>query len=61
VNRWANLIVGIFYTIINVGMNFLLDLLSDDSYIYWEFFAIVEAVLTVLIVWYAWNWPSPED
>ena len=60
VNRWANIIVGIFYTVINLGMNLILDLLSDAPFAYYEFFAIVEAGATALIVWYAWKWPKQE-
>ena len=60
VNRGANLIVGIFYTVINLFMNLLLDLLSDAPFAYYIFFAIVEVGATALIVWYAWNWPKQE-
>ena len=60
VNRGANIIVGIAYTSINLLMNLLLDLLSDDPSAFYIFFAIVEAGATALIVWYAWKWPKQE-
>ncbi len=59
-NRWANLGVGIFYSVINIGMNFLLDLVSDSPSAFYMFFAIVEFGVSALIVWYAWNWPKQE-
>ena len=52
VNRWANIIAGpIAIALIVVGAPSDLD----DM-----FFAIIEVVSLLLIVWYAWKWPSPE-
>ena len=53
VNRWANIIggaIGIVFVIIN---NRAPDL--DDM-----FFAAVEVVAALLIIWYAWKWPKQE-
>jgi hypothetical protein len=52
VNRWSNIILAIFYTIVN-AISFL-----TSSWAYFIFFGIVESVLTSLIVWYAWKWPD---
>ena len=52
-NRWANIILGIFFT----GFVFL-TLLLPGAGLYYIFLSIVEMVFTVLIVWYAWNWPT---
>ena len=52
VNRWANIIVGaiaIVYIIAN-GVNDLDDI----------FFATIEVVALLLIIWYAWKWRNPE-
>ena len=48
-NRWANLIVGIFFVVLN--------LIGLPSYPlgYDLFFIIVGLVFNVLIVWYAWS------
>jgi len=54
-NRWANIILGIFYTCFVALVNFGLE----PSY-YFMFLSIVEVVLTALIVWYAWKWPKQE-
>jgi hypothetical protein len=54
VNRWANIIVGIFFVVINlIG-------LSEYPWGYDKFLIIVGLVFNVLIVWYAWKWPNQE-
>ncbi len=55
VNRWANIILGIFYTVFMLG-----TMLMPGAWAYYIFLGIVEIVLTVLIVWYAWKWPKQE-
>ncbi len=54
-NRWANIILGIFYTCFVALVYFGVE----TSY-YFMFLSIVEIVLTVLIVWNAWKWPKQE-
>ncbi len=49
VNRWSNIILGIFYTII-----MLIGLPSE--WYYYIFLGVIEMTLTLLIVWYAWTW-----
>jgi hypothetical protein len=53
-NRWANIILGIFYT----GMN----LIGLPTYVsaYDKFLIFIGIVFTALIVWYAWKWPKQE-
>ena len=56
VNRWTNIIFGIVYTVVNI-----VNLLSiEDPWAFIIFYNIVEGVLTLLIVWYAWKWPKQE-
>ena len=50
VNRWANIIVAIFF----FGFN-LIGLPTYPS-AYDKFLIIVGLVFNVLTVWYAWNW-----
>jgi hypothetical protein len=50
VNRWANIIIGIFYT----GYN-LVGLPRYPS-AYDKFLLFVSIVFTALIVWFAWKW-----
>jgi hypothetical protein len=56
VNRWANIIVGIFWLLYN-----LMGLLGK-SYpsAYDNFLLIVAIVVNVLTVWYAWKWVAPS-
>ena len=51
--RWANIILGIFYT----GF-MLITMLLPGAWAYYIFLGIVEVVLTALIVWHAWKWPK---
>jgi hypothetical protein len=54
VNRWANIIVGVFFVVLNlIG-------LSTYPWGYDKFLIIVGIVFNVLIVWYAWKWPKKE-
>jgi hypothetical protein len=49
--RWANIILGIFYSGVMV-----VTMLMQGTWAYYIFFGIVEVVLTATIAWYAWNW-----
>ena len=54
VNRWANIIVGVLYTFVNIGN------LIGGTWIYSKTFGVLEIALTFLIVWYAWKWGNAE-
>jgi len=54
VNRWANVTLGVLYTLVNISN------LIGETWAYYIFFGIIEIVLTLLIVWYAWRWANPE-
>ena len=52
-NRWLNIIFGLFFTAIMV----LIAFVSIKPWLmFYVFLAIVESMLTSLIVWYAWRW-----
>lgn len=51
-NRWVNIIVGVLYIVITLGMA------VGESYVFYIFGSIVEAALLFLIVFYAWTWPK---
>lgn len=53
-NRWANIIVGIFEIV------FVVSATIGESWVYYIFASIVEVVLLLLIVRYAWKWPKEE-
>ena len=54
VNRWASVTLGVLYTLVNISN------LIGETWAYYIFFGIIEIVLTLLIVWYAWKWTNPE-
>ena len=54
VDRWANIILGVLYTLVNISN------LIGETWVYYIFFGIVELVLTFLIVGYAWKWRNLE-
>ena len=54
VSRWTNMIVAavyIPYSIFN---------LAGEDWNYMIFGAVVEVVLLLLVIWYAWKWPKQE-
>src|SRR5665648_1011368 len=53
-NRWTNIIVGILFIVVTLGMTI------GESYAFYIFGSIVETVLLLLIVVYAWKWPTDK-
>ena len=54
VNRWANIILGIFHIVL------LFFTVMPGSWAYYIFYMILEGVFCALIVWHAWKWPKQE-
>ncbi len=55
ISRWLNIIFGIFFT----GIMVLIACTNTKSwYTFYVFLAIVESLVTLQIVWYAWKWPK---
>jgi len=52
VNRWANIIVGIIFILVNIT-----SLPGSPSH---KFLIIAGIVFNAMTVWYAWNWTHPE-
>lgn len=52
-NRWVNIILGVIYAVIVL-------VTMPGAWAFYMFLGSVDVVLTVLIVWYAWNWPKQE-
>lgn len=55
-NRWANIIFGVFYT-----GTMLFTMMYSGPWAYYIFLGFIEATLTGLVVWYAWNWPKQVE
>jgi len=59
-NRLANIIAGSIVTLVNGFLTFIPPLLGwgrPPALPEYLFFATIETVCTVIIVWQAWNWP----
>ena len=56
VNRWANMIAGIFYTALVAWS--LTGAVQPPFYV---MFASIEIACTLFIAWYAWKWRNPES
>ncbi len=63
-NRLANIIAGLFMTLINAFLTFVLPLTNGDFrdpiFPEYVFFATIETVCTSVIVWQAWTWAEVE-
>ena len=51
-NRWANIIAGIITILWVIG--------GGNTSLSYIFFATIEVLCMLLIIWYAWKWPNPE-
>jgi len=54
VNRRVNISLGLLYTLVNISN------LIGETWVYYIVFGVVEIVLTLLMVWYAWKWTNSE-
>jgi hypothetical protein len=54
VNRWTNIIMAAVY------IPYMLFNLAGEAWIHMVFGAVVEVVLLLLVIWYAWKWPKQE-
>jgi hypothetical protein len=54
-NRWTNIILGVLYTLVNIGN------LIGEGWAYYRLFGIVEITCTLLIIGHAWKWPKYEN
>lgn len=62
-NRLANIISGIIVTVVNGFLTFIPPLLGwgrPPALPEYLFFATIETVCTVAIVWQAWNWRAAD-
>ena len=60
-NRLANIIAGTLLTLINGFLTFVAPLLGwgrPPAFAEYLFFATIETVCTVVIVWQAWTWSA---
>lgn len=50
-DRWLNIVLGAFYTVIML-------ITMPGAWDFYILMGLIEIVLTVLIIWYAWTWPK---
>ena len=50
-NRWMNIVLGAVYSVIML-------LAMQNSWHFYVLLGLIEIVLTLLIIWYAWTWPK---
>lgn len=55
VNKWLNMVVGIIFTVI---MGLIAISSSGEWSLFYIYLAIVEMMITSLVVWHAWSWPK---
>lgn len=52
-NRWANIIAGVITILFVIG--------GGSITLAYIFFATIEVVCMLLIIWYAWTWPKQAN
>ena len=57
-NRLVNISVGIFRILVLIGTQFVGE---GETWLYWRFYELLEALFIVLIIWTAWKWPVSES
>lgn len=57
VNRWINIVTGVFFTAIMV---LVVATSLGHWMIFYTYLGVVEIIITSLIVFYAWRWPKNQ-
>ena len=52
INRWANILASVITILFVIG--------GGSLYLSYLFFATVEVVCMLFMIWYAWTWRSPD-
>ncbi len=53
-NRWTNITVALLYVVST--LYFAISI--PNPWIYYNFSSVIEIILLLLIVWFAWKWPK---
>ena len=54
VSRWTNIVVPVLF-IVSIAVSMI-----GETWVYFIFLSIAEIALLLLIIWYAWTWPSQD-
>jgi hypothetical protein len=55
INRVLNILIGFIMTLMQCYIAFI------AGWYFYKMYAIVEATLTLIIIWHAWNWPKESN
>ena len=58
VNRMVNIIVGILHVLVLLGTQFVG---KEETWFYYQFYELLEALFIAFIIWTAWKWPTTES
>ena len=53
--KWASIIIGVLYTLVNIGN------LVGETWIYYWIYGILEFAITIFIIIVATKWPKKEN
>ena len=54
INKWLNIVVGILYTLVNIGN------LIGETWIYYWIYGLIETAITIIIIITAFKWKKEE-
>src|SRR5215469_13136079 len=52
-SRWVNILFGLVYTLVIVAVVAL-----ARGWYFYTMYGLIEIILSLLVVWYAWTWPK---
>ena len=52
-SRWLNIVFGVVYILVMVAV-----VAAAHGWYFYTMYGLIEILLTLLIVWYAWTWPK---
>jgi|WetSurMetagenome_2_1015567.scaffolds.fasta_scaffold158612_2 hypothetical protein len=56
INRWVNIIVSFLHILLIIATRFV----PAKIWYYYIYYQSMEAIIHMLIIWYAWKWPTQE-
>jgi hypothetical protein len=56
INRWLNIIVSFLHIVLIIVTRFV----PGKVWYYYIYYQSIEAIIHLLIIWYAWKWPSQD-
>ena len=55
-NRWINIVVSFLHIVLIIFTRFV----PSKLWYYYIYYQSLEAILHILIIWYAWKWPKEK-